>query len=261
MKMFKVAIANQKGGITKTTSTVSLTAALARLGKRVLMVDLDPQSSLTEYFVPPTQLQETNHQMLMNGTKITPISLTPFIRLLPTNIDLAASEVLLPSIPNFERRLARSLRAYASESDYCLIDCPPSLGVLTRNALTAADAVLIPVSTEEMARRTIPLMMNQIEEVRDSELNIGLYPWRILATLYSSREKEDNDVLTQIRGDYGNLVYPEPVPRRTSYKKAVRQHVDVSDIDADLGDLWDAIAKELVEVSPSILERKSALNG
>lgn len=259
--MFKVAIANQKGGITKTTSTVSLTAALARLGKRVLMVDLDPQSSLTEYFVSPAQLQETNHQMLMNGTKITPIVLTPFIRLLPTNIDLAASEVLLPSIPNFERRLARSLRAYAGESDYCLIDCPPSLGVLTRNALTASDAVLIPVSTEEMARRTIPLMMNQIEEVRDSELNIGLYPWRILATLYSSREKEDNDVLAQIRSDYGDLVYPEPVPRRTSYKKAVRQHVDVSDIDADLGDLWDTIAKELVEVSPSILERKSVLNG
>lgn len=187
------------------------------------------------------------------------MSLGPNIRLLPTNIDLAAAEVLLPSKPNFERNLARYLRPYAQESEYFLLDCPPSLGVLTRNALTAADAVLVPVATEEMAKRTIPLIMNQIEEVRESELNAGLYPWRILTTLYSAREREDNDVLAEIRATYGDLVYPHPVPRRTNYKKAVRQHVDVSDIDADLGTFWDRLAALLIEEAPAILESKERL--
>jgi chromosome partitioning protein len=254
--MFIVAIANQKGGVTKTTSTVSLTAALARAGKKVLMVDLDPQASLTEYFTPPGALEETMYHLIVDGKQIQPVSLGSFIRLLPATIDLAAAEVLLPSKPNFERRLSRFLRSYAEGTDYCLLDCPPSLGVLTRNALTAADTVLIPVSTEEMAKRTIPLIINQIEEVRESELNKGLYPWRILTTLYNMREKEDNETLHDIRQQYGNLVYPVPVPRRTNYKKAVRQRVDVSDLDSDLGDLWDQLAALLIEESHSIAGKR-----
>ena len=107
-----------------------------------------------------------------------------------------------------------------------------------------------------MAKRTIPLIINQIEEVRESELNKGLYPWRILTTLYNMREKEDNETLHDIRQQYSNLVYPVPVPRRTNYKKAVRQRVDVSDLDSDLGDLWDQLAALLIEESHSIARKR-----
>lgn len=245
--MYIVAIANQKGGVTKTSTTVSLTAALARAEKRTLMVDLDPQSSLTEYFMDPAELDQTNFSLIVDGVEIAPVALGYYIGLLPTNIDLAAAEVLLPSKPNFERRLARYLRPYADRYDYCLIDCPPSLGVLTRNALTAATTVLIPVATELMASRTIPLIMSQIEEVRDSELNPALDIWAILTTLYNSREKEDNDTLTEIREKYGQLVYAHPVPRRTNYKKAVRQRVDISDIDPEMGKFWDNLAGQLIQ--------------
>lgn len=256
--MFTLAIANQKGGVTKTTSTVSLSAALARAGKRVLMVDLDPQASLTEYFVDPTKLKETMYEVIVRGKKITPIVLGARVQLLPTNIDFAAAEIELPAKVGFERSLKRFLRPYAPDYDYCILDCPPSLGVFTRNALTAADTVLIPVACEEMARRTITLMLNHIVEVREGELNSALYPWYILPTLYSAREKEDNDVLESIRDEYAQLVYGTPVPRRTDYKKAVRQHVDVSDVDAALGDLWDQLACELMAESETILKRSAA---
>lgn len=255
MHMFVIPIGNQKGGVTKTTTSITLGAALARKGKRVKIADIDPQASLTEYFMDPRALELTMNDLIINGTYLPPIQLGPNIAILPTNIDLAAAEVILPSKTNFEQRLKRYIRPYEQDTDYFLIDCPPSLGVLTRNALAAANTVLIPVATEEMARRTIPLFLDQIEEVRESELNPGLHPWRILPTLYSVRETEDNEVLNRIRSDYNELVYPEPVPRRTGYKKAVRQMVDVNDIDPELGRIWDDIAALLIEETPAILAR------
>jgi chromosome partitioning protein len=246
--MYTLAVANQKGGVMKTTSAIHLGGALARAGKRVLLVDLDPQGSQTEYFIDLASLDETNYDLIVEGKKITPIKLGECVALLPTNIDLAAAEIKLLPMPNFERRLKIALRKYEQDYDICILDCPPSLGVITRIALTAATGgILVPASTDLIAERTLPLIMNQVEEVRDSELNPDLFIWRILCTLHNAREKEDTEVLASIRSKYGDLVYPEAVPRRASYKKAARQHVDVADLDSGLGAIWDNLATDLIQ--------------
>jgi len=242
-----IAIANQKGGTGKTSTTVHLGAALVRTGMEVLLVDLDPQASLTEYFLDPADQAPTVYNLLMEGTPLQPLQLGDTIRLLPANIDLAAAEVLLPAKTNHEKRLSRFLRAY--EYDYCLIDCPPSLGVLTRNALTAAHAVLIPVATEKMAERTVKLILSTIEDVKESDLNPTLKVWRILPTLYTAREREDQQTLEELTAKHHALVYRDPVVRRTNYKKAVRRRMDIGDLDPEQGRYWDTLASTLIAES------------
>jgi chromosome partitioning protein len=242
-----VAIGNQKGGVGKTSTTVYLAAALAREGRKVLIVDIDPQSSLTKYFTDPNMLTETMYNLLIEEKMVTPLPLGDMISLLPTNKDLAAAEVLLPAKTNHEKRLSKALRKYSQQ--YCLIDCPPSLGVLSRNALTAAHKVLIPVSTEKMAEETIPLFRGTIDDVINSELNEHLKIWRILPTMYVANEVESKLTLTELHAQYNSLVYSEPVNKRTVYKRAKREHLDINDLDTELGAYWDRLARQLIRES------------
>jgi chromosome partitioning protein len=242
-----VAIANQKGGVGKTSTTVNLAAALARRGLTVLMVDLDPQASLTEYFTDPTKLDTTIYNMLIENAELQPITLGEYINLLPANIDLAAAEIQLPSKRNQERTLARHLKRYYH--DYCLIDCPPSLGVLTTNALTAANLVIIPVTTELMGERTLKLILNTIDDVRDSELNPTLKVWRILPSLHNAQLSHHKEILAVLKTKHGSLLYPEPVKLITKYKDAVTSQTDVSDLDRTQGEYWDRLADLLAAES------------
>jgi chromosome partitioning protein len=242
-----IAIGIQKGGVGKTSTTVYLAAALARAGRKVLIVDIDPQSSLTKYFTDPKQLTETMYNLLIDEKILTPLQLGEMISLLPTNKDLAAAEVLLPAKTNHEKRLSKALRKYSY--DYCLIDCPPSLGVLSRNALTAAHKVLIPVATEKMSEETIPLFRETIDDIIDNELNEQLKIWHILPTMYAFNEVESKLTLSELHEQYKSLVYTEPVARRTLYKKAKRDHLDINDLDTDLGAYWDRLAKQLITES------------
>ena len=245
--MIIIAIGNQKGGVGKTSTTVYLAAALARAGKTVLIVDTDPQSSLTTYFTDPNALTETMYDLFIEEKPLTPLQLGDMVSLLPTNKDLAAAEVLLPAKTNHEKRLSKALRNYSY--DYCLIDCPPSLGVLSRNALTAAHKVLIPVATEKMAEETIPLFRGTIADIIDSELNEHLEIWRILPTMYAFNEVESKLTLNELYEQYNSLVHSEPVARRTSYKKAKREHLDINDLDTELGAYWDRLANQLITES------------
>jgi chromosome partitioning protein len=226
----------------KTSTTVNLGAALSRAGHSVLLVDMDPQASLTEYFINPGELTATIYNALKDGMTVSLFHIGASISLIPANIDLAAAEIELPAKHKYthHQRLARVLRSYAA--DYCLVDCPPSLGELTVNALAAAQYALIPVSTELMAERTVKLILQTIEEIRDDGLNAVLQVWRILPTLYDIRLAHHQEIREALRAKYGNLLYPDPVRATTKYKDAVTIHADVSALDPRLGEYWDTLA-------------------
>ncbi len=246
--MHTSACANQKGGTGKTSTTVHLGYALARTGRRVLLVDMDPQASLTQYFIKdPTALEATVYTALIDHQEVKPLSIGEDLWLLPANIDLAAAEVRLPSKRNNERALARLLDHYAY--DYCLVDCPPSLGILTVNALSAAERLLIPTATEIMSERTMPIILDLINEVRASQLNPSLTVWRILPTLFDSRLAHHKEILEVLRAKYGQLVYEEPVKSTTKYKDASGMRVDIRDLDFKLGEYWDRLAAMLMAES------------
>jgi chromosome partitioning protein len=175
-KMKVIAIANQKGGTGKTPTTVNVGFALARKGCSVLFVDLDPQGSLSEYFLAEqAEVQEpTVYDALVTITQIEPVGIAERVDLLPAHDGLAAAEIELPNKANAQKRLAKVLCMY-NNYDFCLLDCPPSLGILTFNALAAADEVIIPVKTELSAERTIKLITRTIEDVVKSDLNAGLH--------------------------------------------------------------------------------------
>jgi chromosome partitioning protein len=247
MPMHIIAVANQKGGVAKTSLTVNLAAALARAEQKTLLVDMDPQSSLTEYFVNPAQLEISIYDALLYNLSVPPLVLGEYIALLPSTIDLAKAEILLPSKRNQEHTLQRLLRPYAAQFDFCLIDCPPSLGVMTANALTAAHLVIVPVSTELLAERAVKLILETIADIKDSELNPDLAIWRIVPTIYDQRLAHHREILEALRVKHGDLLYGEPVRATTKYKDAATAQTDVSDLDPRLGAYWDALASVLIQ--------------
>jgi chromosome partitioning protein len=244
--MVTVAIGNQKGGVGKTPTTVNLGFALARAGKKVLLADLDPQGSLTEYFLTEQAalLETTIYQALLHSKKIDPIKIADSIDLLPAHDELAEAELKLTQAINGQKRLSKVLEFY--DYDYCLIDCPPSLGILTVNALGSADMILIPVKTEIAAQRTLRLILKTVEEIRETGLNPGLKIFTILPTLYDSRKAHHQEILQLIKDRHDWLVYPEPSKETTKYNDATTIRSDVSSLDKKLGKYWDDFASKLI---------------
>jgi chromosome partitioning protein len=215
-----IALANQKGGVGKTTTTINLGAALAEQGNTVLLVDMDPQGALSVGLgVNPLALDRTIHNLLMDprGDAGAIIQTTKIdrVELLPSNIDLAAAEVLLVGEVAREQALARVLKPLRRRYDYCLVDCPPSLGLLTVNALTAADSVLIPLECEYFALRGMALLMDTIEKIRE-RLNPDLEIVGILATMYDPRTLHGREVLGRVEDAFGDRVF------RTIIGKTIR---------------------------------------
>lgn len=215
-----IAVANQKGGVAKTTTVTNLAVALARgtgSSARVLLVDLDPQGGCgVQLGVDTSGLQRTVYNVLVEPdvpfSKVI-VHTRHGVDLAPSNIDLAGAEIELKHILSQESVLKRRLQAVASEYDYILIDTPPSLGILTVNALTAAEAVLIPVATEYMALRGLEMLFKTIESVR-SVVNPGLRIAGLLATKYDNRtlnSKEIYDYLAALAAKQGIRLYTEAV--------------------------------------------------
>jgi chromosome partitioning protein len=209
------AIAQQKGGVGKTTTTLNLGAALVEKGHRVLMLDLDPQGALsTGVGLDALALRETIYDVLRNRTL--PLS-SIIVRapvgcdLAPANIDLAASEMELVSEPGRERILNDKLRPMLSSYDFILLDCPPALGLLTLNALSAATRVIIPVETKYLALRGMELLLDTIGKVQ-ARINPDLEIGGILPTLHDSRTTHHREVLDELRETYGDKVYKTVIP-------------------------------------------------
>jgi len=244
-----IAIANQKGGVGKTPTTVNIAFALARAGYNILLVDLDPQGSLSEYFLADkADIQEiTIYNALSDLQRIEPISLTKQIALLPAHDELAGAELELPNKVHGQKRLAKVLSFYQSDYDFCLLDCPPSLGILTINALASAHQVIIPVKTEISAERALKRIKNTIKEIQQSDLNGHLTIWGILPTIYDSRKAHHNEVLQALQYKYGEEVYQESSKETTKYNDATVLKADVSALDKVVGKYWDKLAATLVQ--------------
>jgi chromosome partitioning protein len=186
-----ISLCNQKGGVGKTTSAINLGAALAEFGRRVLLIDFDPQGALSAGLgVQPHQLDRTTYNLLLErGVSIDDVRLktsVPGIDLLPSNIDLSAAEIQLVTEVGREQTLARAIAPVVGEYDFVLIDCQPSLGLLTVNALTASHGVIIPLECEFFSLRGVALLIDTIEKVQQ-RLNPPLKLDGILATMYDGR--------------------------------------------------------------------------
>ncbi len=216
-----IAICNQKGGVGKTTSTINLGASLASYGRRVLVVDLDPQGALSAGLgVASHQLDRTIYNlMLERNTSIADILVetsVPGLDLLPANIDLSAAEVQLINEVGREQILGRALRPVLHAYDYILIDCQPSLGLLTVNALACAHAVVMPVAAEYFALRGVALLIDTITKVQD-RINPDLAIDGILVTMYDGRTVHSRDVVATLVDQFGEQVYDTVISRTVKF--------------------------------------------
>ena len=219
-----IAMCNQKGGVGKTTTTINLGAALAEVGRRVLLVDFDPQGALSVGFgINPNELDVTVYNLLMDrSTDVRSVirsTSVDRVDVLPANIDLSAAEVQLVGEVAREMVLARALRPVMDDYDVILIDCQPSLGLLTVNALTAAHGVVIPLECEFFALRGVALLVETIEKVQD-RLNPRLEIDGILATMYDGRTLHSREVVARVVEAFGDQVFHTVIGRTVKFPDA-----------------------------------------
>jgi chromosome partitioning protein len=230
--MTVVAVANQKGGVAKTTTVHALGTAMAERGRKVLIVDLDPQASLTwACGVDPDALEVSIHDVMLKRAKVADATISlpapkpaegakaGRLDLLPSTIDLAGAELHLLTKTGREYVLRKSLAKVVDGYDRILIDCPPSLGILTINGLTAADEVVIPLQCESLSQRGVGQLLDTIEDVRDYT-NEGLQVRGAIATLFDGRTKLAHEVVEQVRRQYGIEVLEPFVPKSVKVAEA-----------------------------------------
>jgi len=218
-----IACANQKGGVGKTTTVVNLATYLALAGDRILVIDLDPQGNATSGFgIDKGRVDRSIYHALTDSVALGDLSVTtivPGLDLIPASLALAGAEVELASLPGRERRLERVLAVAAEGYDYVLLDCPPSLGLLTVNALTAADAVLIPIQCEYYALEGLSQLIATINLIRD-DLNPDLAIKGVVLTMFDSRTRLSGEVAAEVRRHLGSVVYRTEIPRSVRLSEA-----------------------------------------
>ena len=218
-----IAIANQKGGVGKTTTSVNLSACLADLGKKVLLVDLDPQGNSTSGFgFDKTKIKQSIYDVLVNDVPADSIILKTQIdnlRILPATIQLAGAEIELVSIMSRETKLKRVLDKVKYNYEYVIIDCPPSLGLLTINALTAANSVLVPIQCEFYALEGLSQLMNTVTLVQKN-LNPALTLEGVVLTMFDARTNLSIQVVDEVKNHFRHKVYQTIIPRNVRLSEA-----------------------------------------
>jgi chromosome partitioning protein len=218
-----IACTNQKGGVGKTTTVVNLATYLALLGDRVLVIDLDPQGNATSGFgVDRSAVDGSTYDVLVGDRALAVLHVdTPVsgLRLIPSAIELAGAEVELTNMEGRERRLARAIKIEADDWDWILIDCPPSLGLLTVNALTAADAVLIPIQCEYYALEGLSQLLATVNLVRD-HLHPELEIAGVLLTMFDARTNLSTEVASEVKNHLHDAVFEAIIPRSVRLSEA-----------------------------------------
>lgn len=246
-----IAIANQKGGVGKTTTSVNLSACLATLGKRILLVDIDPQGNATSGFgLDKSKIKRSMYNVLVDDVSIEEIIASTEIenlKIVPATIQLAGAEIELVSVMSRETKLKRAIDKVKYEYDYVIIDCPPSLGLLTINSLTAATSVLVPIQCEFYALEGLSQLMNTVALVQKN-LNPILELEGVVLTMFDSRTNLSIQVVDEVKNHFRQKVYRTMIPRNVRLSEAPShgQPVILYDPKSKGAEMYFDLAREVI---------------
>ncbi|HJA22906.1 MAG TPA: AAA family ATPase [Candidatus Limosilactobacillus intestinavium] len=246
-----IALANQKGGVGKTTTSVNLGACLADAGKKVLLIDLDPQGNATSGLgIDKKKIEQSVYDVLINDVALHDVirpSSHQGLDIAPTTIELSGAEVELTSMMARETRLKDGFEDVQDQYDYILIDCPPSLGLLTINAFTAADSILIPVQSEYYALEGLSQLINTIQLVR-KHFNKNLKIEGVLLTMFDKRTNLGQEVNNEVKKFFGDQVYKTVIPRNVRLSEAPSRGLAIIDYDkrSTGAQVYQQLAKEVL---------------
>lgn len=255
-----IAVANQKGGVGKTTTAITLSAMLATKGKKVMLIDADPQGNATSGVGIEKEMEKSVYELLIEETSIKEIlkeSSIKNLKVCPSNINLAGAEVELVSMLSREQRLKEKLEEVQNEFDYIVIDCPPSLGLITLNAFTAANSVLIPIQCEYYALEGLGQLMNTINIVK-KHLNKSLEIEGALLTMFDIRTNLSNQVVKEVKNYFGNKVYKTVIPRNVKLSEAPSYGMPITLYDAKSkgAKSYDKFVKEFLKNNETVQKAK-----